>query len=180
MIQNAELKNLLRVDIQKFKFNNPISIFDGPGSNVLCREHQLECVEYGGMGKPTRPHTFYRGWECNTCGYDPREDESIMEIEQIMQIVERIGLPAVIIGIMCWYIFKTQQSHKEEIIRWEEKDTRGDERLIDVIKEQNKQNSITSDAVNGLSVAFKDVAKTNERLSMEIKGMAEALIANKR
>ena len=102
-----------------------------------------------------------------------------MEVEQIMQIVERIGLPAVIIGIMCWYIFKTQQSHKEEIIRWEEKDTRGDERLIDVIKEQNKQNSITSDAVNSLSTSFKDVAKTNERLSMEIKGMAEALIAKR-
>ena len=65
------------------------------------------------------------------------EPQGIMEVEQIMQIVERIGLPAVIIGIMCWYIFKTQQSHKEEIIRWEEKDTRGDERLIDVIKEQN-------------------------------------------
>ena len=70
---------------------------------------------------------------------------------------------------MCWYIFKTQQSPKEEIIRWEEKDTRGDERLIDVIKEQNKQHSITSDAVNSLSSSFKDVAKTNERLSMEIK-----------
>ena len=61
--------------------NNGISIFDGPGSNILCREHQLECVEYGGMGKPTRPWTFYRGWECNTCGYDPREDPSIQEIE---------------------------------------------------------------------------------------------------
>ena len=61
--------------------DNPISIFDGPGGNILCREHQLECVEYGGMGKPTRPHTFYRGWECNTCGYDPREDPSIQEIE---------------------------------------------------------------------------------------------------
>ena len=58
-----------------------ISIYDGPGSNILCRDHQLECVEYGGMGKPSRPHTFYRGWECNTCGYDPREDAAIMEIE---------------------------------------------------------------------------------------------------
>jgi len=61
--------------------DNEISMYDGPGSNILCREHQLECVEYGGMGKPSRPHTFYRGWECNTCGYDPREDAAIMEIE---------------------------------------------------------------------------------------------------
>ena len=106
--------------------------------------------------------------------------ESIMELEQIMILVERIGLPAVIIGIMSIFIMKTQKSHRDEIMRWEEKDSRGDERLIDVIKEQNKQNSITSDAVNGLSVAFKDVAKTNERLSMEIKGMAEALIVNRK
>ena len=102
-----------------------------------------------------------------------------MEIEQILMLVERIGLPAVIIGIMCVFIMKTQQAHRDEIMRWEEKDSRGDERLIEVIKEQNRMNSITSDAVNGLSVAFKDVAKTNERLSMEIKGMAEALIAKR-
>jgi len=112
-------------------------------------------------------------------GHHPPAPQSIMEVESVLMLVERIGLPAVIIGIMCWYIFKTQQGHKEEIIRWEEKDTRGDERLIDVIKEQNKQNSITSEAVNGLTVAYKDIAKTNERLAMEIKGMAEALIAKR-
>jgi hypothetical protein len=55
--------------------NNTLSYYDGPGSRVLCREHQLECVEYGGMGKPERPHTFYRNWQCDNCGYDPREDE---------------------------------------------------------------------------------------------------------
>ena len=112
-------------------------------------------------------------------GHHPPAPQSIMELDSILVLVERIGLPAVIIGIMCWYIFKTQQAHRDEIMRWEEKDSRGDERLIEVIKEQNKMTSITSDAVNGLSVAFKDVAKTNERLSMEIKGMAEAVIAKR-
>ena len=113
-------------------------------------------------------------------GHHPPAPEVFMEIEQILLLVERIGLPAVIIAVMCYYVMQTQKSHREEIIRWEEKDTLGDSRLIDVIKEQNKQSSVTSDAVNGLSVAFKDVAKTNERLSMEIKGMAEALISSKR
>lgn len=61
--------------------NNELSSFDGPGSNLLCREHQLQCVEYGGMGKPERPHTFYRGWVCNKCGYDPRVDPEITTIE---------------------------------------------------------------------------------------------------
>ena len=54
--------------------NEPISVYDGPGSNTLCRKHQLECVEYGGMGKADRPYTFYRNWTCTNCGYDPRED----------------------------------------------------------------------------------------------------------
>lgn len=55
--------------------NNPLSCYNGPGSHSLCREHQLDCIEYGGMGKAERPHTFYRNWVCSCCGYDPREDE---------------------------------------------------------------------------------------------------------
>lgn len=55
--------------------NQLLTIFDGPGSDSLCRQHQLEQVEYGGMGKADRPHTFYRNWVCEDCGYDPREDD---------------------------------------------------------------------------------------------------------
>lgn len=58
-----------------------ISIYEGPGSNCLCRKHQLQTVEYGGQGKPERPHTFYKSWVCECCRYDPREDPTILEIE---------------------------------------------------------------------------------------------------
>jgi len=61
--------------------NEPLSMYEGPGSDCLCRTHQLECVEYGGMGKHDRPHTFYRGWVCEECEYDPREDAQIQDIE---------------------------------------------------------------------------------------------------
>ncbi len=103
-----------------------------------------------------------------------------MEIEQILLLVERIGLPAVIIAVMCYYVMQTQKSHREEIIRWEEKDTLGDSRLIDVIKEQNKQNATTAQALNDLNISNKDVTKSNERLASEIKGMAEALLSRRR
>ena len=102
--------------------------------------------------------------------------ELSMEIDTAIMLVERIGLPAVIIGIMCLFIMKTQKIHREEIIRWEEKDTLGDSRLIDVIKEQNKLSSTTAAAIDGLTIAYKDNAKATDRLGMEIKGMAEALI----
>ena len=113
-------------------------------------------------------------------GHHPPAPEAFMELEQAMVLIERIGLPGVLLGIMCYYIMKTQQAHREEIIRWEEKDTLGDSRLIDVIKEQNKMNAGTAQALNDLNTSNKDVTKSNERLASEIKGMAEALMARKR
>tara|TARA_B110000977_G_scaffold139431_1_gene176955 strand:+ start:1402 stop:1851 length:450 start_codon:yes stop_codon:yes gene_type:complete len=58
-----------------------ITVMTGPGSNVLCRYHQLKCAEYGGMGKLDRLHTFYREWVCVDCKYDPREDPAFDGIE---------------------------------------------------------------------------------------------------
>jgi hypothetical protein len=33
------------------------------------------------MGKAERPYTFYRGWVCEKCAYDPREDNQFDDIE---------------------------------------------------------------------------------------------------
>ena len=112
-------------------------------------------------------------------GHHPPVPESLMEIEQIMVLVERIGLPGVLLGIMCYYIMRTQAAHREEIIRWEEKDTVGDQRLIDVINRQNERGEHVAKALNDLTISNKDVTKSNERLASEIKGMAEALIARR-
>jgi hypothetical protein len=61
--------------------DNELTIFDGPGSDSYCREHQIQLAEYGGMGKADRPHTFYRGWVCECCKYDPRIDPQFDDIE---------------------------------------------------------------------------------------------------
>ena len=50
--------------------SNALSIFEGPGSDVLCRDHQLKLVEYGGVGKIDRLHTLHRKWVCDDCGVD--------------------------------------------------------------------------------------------------------------
>ena len=105
--------------------------------------------------------------------------ETIMEIDQVMLLVERIGLPAVIIGFCFYYIMKTQQAHRDEIVRWENKDSECDSRLIDVIKEQNARNEHFAEAISNLTISNKDVTKSNERLADEIKGMASALITRK-
>lgn len=54
--------------------NEPLSVFDGPGSDKLCRPHQLQTVEYGGYGKLERPHTFHRSDVCSCCGHDINDD----------------------------------------------------------------------------------------------------------
>tara|TARA_B100000902_G_C27321759_1_gene925130 strand:- start:3594 stop:4034 length:441 start_codon:yes stop_codon:yes gene_type:complete len=78
---NAVLKEQLEVKCMLEDCDNTLSIYDGPGSNSLCRDHQLECVEYGGMGKPERPWTFYRTMVCAKCGYNPTEDSQFEEID---------------------------------------------------------------------------------------------------
>jgi hypothetical protein len=51
----------------------PISQQTGPGSDSLCRDHQLKQHEYNGLGRIDRPHTFHRKWVCDMCGIDIAE-----------------------------------------------------------------------------------------------------------
>ena len=54
--------------------SNPITMFSGPGDKKLCRDHQLQQREYGGLGRVDRPHSFSREWICSWCGYTPKKD----------------------------------------------------------------------------------------------------------
>lgn len=58
--------------------------FEGPGSDSLCRHHQLKQREYGGVGRIDRPHTFHRKWVCDHCGKDVSEEvrKKYPEIEE--------------------------------------------------------------------------------------------------
>ena len=60
--------------------DEPVSHMDGPGSNVLCRDHQLQQKEYGGVGRIDRPWTFYRKWYCDQCGYEPLKDHRFADV----------------------------------------------------------------------------------------------------
>lgn len=68
----------------------PLTNMQGPGSGVLCREHQLFQREYGGMGRYDRPHTFHRTWCCSECGWTPLDDPRLADVEDEM-IRRRIG-----------------------------------------------------------------------------------------
>jgi hypothetical protein len=72
--------------------NDHLTIFKGIGSNKLCRKHQTEQREWGGLGRIDRPHTFHRKFECDDCGYKPLEDERLVGIqdEDIKRQVARV------------------------------------------------------------------------------------------
>jgi hypothetical protein len=67
----------------------PITQMMGPGSDRLCRKHQLESVEYkNGQGKASRPYLFHRGTSCVICGYSPAEDPEVIKYKDQLDEVE--------------------------------------------------------------------------------------------
>lgn len=79
---NDKLKSISKIREQTQKkltctldgCNNPLTNFQGPKDNSLCRSHQLQLREYGGLGRTDRPWTFARKWACDWCGYSPLDD----------------------------------------------------------------------------------------------------------
>ena len=66
-----QIKNKLICSLDGCK--KPISMYEGAGSDSLCRSHQLDQREYGGVGRIDRPYTFHRRLVCDMCGLDPAE-----------------------------------------------------------------------------------------------------------
>lgn len=59
---------------------NPISTYQGPNADKLCRPCMLKQRDYeGGLGRGDRPHTMARKDHCEICGYTPGDDPEIIE-----------------------------------------------------------------------------------------------------
>ena len=66
--------------------------------------------------------------------YPTPEPESLMGIDQIVTLVERVGLPAVIIAAAFWFIrYQSEQSKVEREEMWA-KDSSNDERLMKLVE----------------------------------------------
>lgn len=63
--------------------DEPLTLFQGPGSDTLCRDHQLIMIEYGGVGRLDRPHSFHRNanFICDDCGWSILDDHRLAGIE---------------------------------------------------------------------------------------------------
>jgi hypothetical protein len=67
--------------------DKPLTNMQGPGSELLCREHQLLHIEYGGYGKTDRMHTFHRSDTCACCGQNINDDPRWEKAEKFFDVV---------------------------------------------------------------------------------------------
>ena len=88
----AQLIKALSIACKIDGCNCSLTPMKGPGSLSLCRSHQLNLRENGGMGRMDRPHTFHRKWICSACNTNILEDPRLADItdEVIKRRVARV------------------------------------------------------------------------------------------
>ena len=81
---------------------------------------------------------------------------SAMDIEIIVSLIERIGLPAVIIAAAFWYIrYSTDLAKKEREEMWK-KDTSNDERLMKLVETTTNVMSEMKAALNSNTETMRE------------------------
>ena len=61
---------------------NHLTLYKGPGTRLLCREHQLRMREYGGPGRLDRKWSFWKKDYCEECGHDPRNNVQLAHLDE--------------------------------------------------------------------------------------------------
>ena len=95
----------------------------------------------------------------------PPPPEQLMDIEVIVSLIERIGLPAVIIAAAFWYIrYSTDLAKRERDQMWE-KDSGNDERLMKLVE-------TTTSVMQEMKAALNSNTETMRELLTEFRLMA--------
>ena len=88
--------------------------------------------------------------------------EAVMEIETIVSLIERIGLPAVIIAAAFWYIrYSTDLAKREREEMWK-KDSSNDERLMRLVE-------TTTGVMQEMKAALNSNTETMKELLVEFR-----------
>jgi len=80
-----------------------------------------------------------------------------MDISLLIELVNSLGLPSVIIGCSFWYINRKDQMHAAEIDSWRNKDDTSDERLIGLINSTNTRNEEFKVALGDQTAAIREL-----------------------
>lgn len=91
---------------------NHLTIFKGPGSSSLCRQHQIIQREYGGHGRLDRPYTFWKKDHCEECGHSPMRDN--IKIRELPEPYRQI------LGMMMLHVDHLKVGRKSKYTRGHE------------------------------------------------------------
>ena len=62
---------------------NFLTAYQGPGSDTLCRYHQKNLADYGGLATTKKSYSQHRGTHCEHCGYTPLTDKRVQDVEDL-------------------------------------------------------------------------------------------------
>lgn len=80
----AEVDSALATTCRAAGCDSHLSLYKGPNSDRYCRKHQLECHEYGGLAKGSKPYSFAKTTVCSKCGKD------VAELPQVKDIADEV------------------------------------------------------------------------------------------
>lgn len=82
----ADIESALATTCRAAGCESHLSLYKGPNSDRYCRKHQLECHEYGGLAKGSKPYSFVKTTVCSKCGKDVAK---LPQVEAIADEVKR-------------------------------------------------------------------------------------------
>ena len=85
------------------------------------------------------------------------------EVSVFIQLVERLGVPIVVLGFAGWYIKFLQDAFSKEREAMREQEIRSDEQLLDVVKS-------SSDALVEMKTALAEQTATMRELLAMLRG----------
>lgn len=80
----AEVDSALATTCRAAGCDSHLSLYKGPNSDRYCRKHQLECHEYGGLAKGSKPYSFAKTTVCSKC------EKDVAELPQVKAITDEV------------------------------------------------------------------------------------------
>lgn len=80
----AEVDSALATTCRAAGCDSHVSLYKGPNSDRYCRKHQLECHEYGGLAKGSKPYSFAKTTVCSKC------EKDVAELPQVKAITDEV------------------------------------------------------------------------------------------
>jgi len=80
----AEVDSALATTCRAAGCDSHLSLYKGPNSDRYCRKHQLECHEYGGLAKGSKPYSFAKTTVCSKC------EKDVAELPQVKDITDEV------------------------------------------------------------------------------------------